>query len=117
VKFKLDENLSPALASMFAAAGHDAHSVIEQALGGQPDDHVLDVCNRENRALISFDLDFANIIAYPPANFHGIVVLRLSSQAHLHAEAAVQRILAQLPAEEIPGRLWIVEEHRIRIQG
>ena len=68
-------------------------------------------------ALISFDLDFANIVAYPPANFHGIVVLRLSSQAHVLAEKAVQRILVQLRAETLAGRLWIVEDHRIRIQG
>jgi hypothetical protein len=34
VNFKLDENLSPTLAAGFLAAGHDAHSVLEQALGG-----------------------------------------------------------------------------------
>jgi predicted nuclease of predicted toxin-antitoxin system len=44
VKFKLDENLSPSLAEIFAAAGHEAHSVTQQALGGEPDVHVLDVC-------------------------------------------------------------------------
>jgi hypothetical protein len=37
VKFKLDENLSPSLLAMFAGAGHDAHSVVQQSLGGQPD--------------------------------------------------------------------------------
>ena len=117
MKFKLDENLSPALASLFAAAGHDAHSIVAQALGGQPDEHVLDVCKREDRTLVSFDLDFANIVAYPPADFHGIIVLRLNSQAHLNAEAAVRRVLAQLAVEEVAGRLWVVEEHRIRILG
>jgi hypothetical protein len=45
VKFKLDENLSAALADLFVAAGHDAHSVVEQALGGQPDDRVIHVCS------------------------------------------------------------------------
>jgi hypothetical protein len=33
VKFKLDEKLSPSLAEVFTAAGHDAHSVAQQALG------------------------------------------------------------------------------------
>jgi len=33
VKFKLDENLSPTLAAAFLAAGHEAHSVLEQAHG------------------------------------------------------------------------------------
>jgi len=30
---------------------HEAHSVTEQALGGQPDERVIDVCRREGRAL------------------------------------------------------------------
>jgi Domain of unknown function (DUF5615) len=41
VKFKLDENLSPSLAALFAADGHEAHSVVQQALGGQPDERVI----------------------------------------------------------------------------
>lgn len=115
MKFKLDENLSAALADLFVAAGHEAHSVVEQALGGQPDDRVIDVCSRERRALVTLDLDFSNIHAYPPAKFPGIVVLRLGSQAHAVVEAAIRRMLSLLPQETLDGLLWIVEEHRIRI--
>jgi len=61
VKFKLDENLSPLLAELFRAEGHDAHSVVQQALGGQPDERVIDVCSREHRTLITLDLNFSNI--------------------------------------------------------
>lgn len=65
MKFKLDENLSPSLAALFAAAAHEAHSVVQQALGGQPDDRVIDVCARKQRALVTLYLDFSNILAYP----------------------------------------------------
>jgi hypothetical protein len=81
VKFKLDENLSPSLAS-----------------------------------LLTFDLDFSNIHAYPPKRYAGIAVLRLGSQAHPVARAAVERILALLPHERLSGTLWIVEEDRVRIR-
>jgi predicted nuclease of predicted toxin-antitoxin system len=117
VKFKLDENLSPALLSIFAAAGHDAHSIVQQALGGQPDARVIDVCRSEDRALVTLDLDFANILIYPPAKFPGIVVLRLVNQAHVAAEAAIRRMLELLPRESLTGTLWIVEDPRIRIHG
>jgi predicted nuclease of predicted toxin-antitoxin system len=40
VKFKLDENLSPTLAKYFESSGHEAHSVVPQSLGGQPDERV-----------------------------------------------------------------------------
>ncbi len=117
MKFKLDENLSPSLAALFAADGHEAHSVVQQALGGQPDERVIDVCRREQRALITLDLDFSNILAYPPAKFTGIVVLRLADQAHITVEAALRRVLDLLPQEPVTGTLWIVEDRRIRIRG
>jgi len=117
VKFKLDENLSPSLLALFAAGGHDAHSVVQQSLGGQPDERVIDGCRGESRALITLDLDFSNILAYPPANFTGIVVLRLADQAHVTVAAAIQRVLDLVPQEPVVGTLWIVEDRRIRIRA
>lgn len=117
MKFKLDENLSPSLSALFAAAGHEAHSVVAQALGGQPDERVIDVCRSEHRALVTLDLDFSNILAYPPAAFTGIVVLRLANQAHVTVEAAIGRMLELLANEQLKGMLWIVEDRRIRIHG
>ena len=117
MRLKLDENLSPSLAAIFISAGHDAHSISEQALNGQPDARVIDVCRREQRALVTLDLDFSNILNYPPAGFSGIVVLRLANQAHPLVEAAIRRVVALLAQEAVSGALWIVEEHRIRIHG
>lgn len=67
--------------------------------------------------LITLDLDFSNILAYPPAKFTGIVVLRLADQAHITVEAAIRRVLDLLPQEPVTGTLWIVEDRRIRIRG
>ena len=66
MKFKLDENLSPTLASAFISAGHEAHSALEQTLGGSVDPRLIEVCRLEGRALVTLDLDFANIHRYPP---------------------------------------------------
>jgi predicted nuclease of predicted toxin-antitoxin system len=115
VNFKLDENPSPTLASEFLAAGHEAHSVLEQTLGGASDPRVIEICRLENRALITLDLDFANIQRYPPALNAGIVVLRLGSQAHAAVAAAVADTIHLLEREVLSGRLWIVESGRIRI--
>jgi predicted nuclease of predicted toxin-antitoxin system len=115
LKFKLDENLSPALAGVFSVAGHEAHSILEQSLGGKSDAAVIEVCARESRALVTLDLDFANIQQYPPAQYAGIVVLRLASQSHREVEDALGSALKLLEQEPLAGRLWIVEPGRIRI--
>jgi predicted nuclease of predicted toxin-antitoxin system len=66
--------------------------------------------------LVTLDVDFANIQAYPPAVQSGIIVLRLASQSHSAIEAAIKSIVALLERERIRGTLWIVEENRIRIR-
>lgn len=116
MKFKLDENLSPTLAKHFESSGHEAHSVVAQSLGGQSDERVIEVCLREQRTLITLDLDFSNIQAYPPNQYPGIVVLRITTQSHPHVEAAIRRMVALLPQERLTGSLWIVEDHRVRVR-
>jgi hypothetical protein len=67
-------------------------------------------------SLVTLDLDFSNILSYPPSAFAGIVVLRLANQAHATLESAVRSMLELLPREPLVRRLWIVEDHSIRIR-
>jgi predicted nuclease of predicted toxin-antitoxin system len=93
MKFKLDENLSPSLATLFSGITSDVYSVTHHFLNGAPDERVIDACTREGRTPVSMDLDFSNIRAYPPSQYSGIVVLRLQNQAHAFVEAAVRRMV------------------------
>lgn len=85
MRFKLEENLPQDAPLLLREAGHDATSVLEQDLGGEPDDRIAAVCRDEQRALITLDLDFTNIRAYPPNEAAGIIVLRLTQQDRAHA--------------------------------
>jgi predicted nuclease of predicted toxin-antitoxin system len=89
--------------------------VLQQALGGANDPSLIEVCQREGRALVTLDLDFANIQRYPPVNYCGIMVLRLGTQAHEPVARALTNAIDVLQREALNGRLWIVEVGRIRI--
>ena len=112
----LTENLSSrALPTCLLPPGHDAHSVVEQALGGQPDERVIDACSRERRVPVTLDLDLSNIHADPPARFRASLFcgweIRRMRTSRLESSAC--RVV--LRQEKIDGLLWIVEEHRIWI--
>jgi predicted nuclease of predicted toxin-antitoxin system len=77
MKFKVDENLPVEAAEELRQAGYDAVSVIDQNLSGDTDLTISTVCQHEARALATLDVDFADIRAYPPGQFAGLVVLRL----------------------------------------
>ena len=114
--FKMDENLPVELADMFRAAGHDAVTVLDQNLGGARDSNLASVCIREGRAIVTLDTDFADIRTYPPETYPGLVVLRPSAQSRHHILRIGNRLLNALPGEALAGRLWIVEDSRIRVR-
>jgi predicted nuclease of predicted toxin-antitoxin system len=76
--FKTDENLPFEAATALRTHGLDVATVLDQGLGGHPDADIAAVCRSERRALITLDTDFANIDAYPPGDYPGLVVLRLA---------------------------------------
>ena len=81
LRFKLDENLPSAVKHLLSKLGHDALTALDQELGGRTDDEVANVCNAEDRILITFDLDFSDIRQYPPNSHPGIWILRPVTQS------------------------------------
>lgn len=116
MRFKLDENLPADAAQVFREAGHDADTVLEESLGGEPDPRIASMCVREDRVLVSLDTDFADIRAYPPTDYPGIVVLRLSRQDKPHVLDVLRRIVPVLDSEPLAHHLWIVDDERIRVR-
>lgn len=73
MRFKIDENLPGDVVEMLGEAGHDAVTVLDQGMGGQSDASVSAAIVRENRVLVTLDLDFADIRAYPPEQYPGLL--------------------------------------------
>lgn len=117
MKFKFDENLPSDLGALLRREGHDAHSVLDEELRGAADLSIAKACKEEGRILITLDLDFAHIKNYPPQDYHGIIVLRLTHQDRATVLAIIPRILTLLNTEPITQRLWIVDDNRTRIRG
>ncbi|RMF46006.1 MAG: hypothetical protein D6750_10970 [Bacteroidetes bacterium] len=115
MRFKLDENFGPWAQEPFRQRGLDCPSVYDQGLRGANDELVLRTAVAEQRILVTMDGDFGNVVAYPPEETSGIVVLRVPGRAS--RASILNLITAFLDAahgQEIGGRLWIVEPGRIR---
>ncbi len=117
MKFKIDENLPADFAEVLHSAGHDAATVLGQGLGGKPDSLIADACQKESRILVTLDKGFADIRAYPPEDFPGLMVLSINQQDKPHLLAVFRSALGLLGREPIEKHLWIIEENRVRIRG
>ncbi len=115
MKFKLDENLGNRSIELFRQAGHDTVTVEEQNLDSAFDKALISVCRDERRALVTLDLDFSNVLVFPPSDFAGIAVLRTPHPISLDAlHEHVRTLLRLMETRELAGKLWIVETGRIR---
>lgn len=117
MRFKIDENLPQEVAQLLCERGHEADSVFDESLSGAKDAAVFEVCQQQGRVLMTLDLDFANIQAYPPAAAAGIVVLRLVRQDKPWVLEVVDRLIPLFGKNPVSQELWIVEEDRVRIRS
>jgi len=117
VRFKVDQNLPVEVADALRRAGHDAETIYEEALAGTPDHRLAEIIRVEGRALVTLDKGFGDIRAYPPADYPGLVVLRPQNQDKPTVVRLFAPVVPLLEREALAGRLWIVEEQRIRVRG
>lgn len=114
MRVKLDENMPAALAELLRSEGHETSTVSEEGLSGADDPNVLDAAAFEDRLLMTFDTDFADIRTYPPGSHAGIVVFRLSDQRWSVLQEPARSLLDLGVLERLHGGLAIVDETRVR---
>jgi predicted nuclease of predicted toxin-antitoxin system len=117
MRAKLDENLPVEAAELLRTAGWECDLVYDEGLAGADDPEVAAACQAGARVLFTLDLDFADIRAYPPSDYVGIVVLRPTEPSRRQALELITRVLPVLSAEWTEHRLWIVEPTRVRVRG
>lgn len=98
MQFKIDENLPIEIADILSGGGHDAKTVYDERLAGIQDAGLRDVCVKESRVLVSLDVDFSDIRAYPPAELPGVIVLRVGNQSKKHVLGMFRQIIRCLSA-------------------
>jgi predicted nuclease of predicted toxin-antitoxin system len=79
VRFLVDACLSPRLAQLLAAEGHDAVHVVAYGMADASDSEVMHRAVSEGRAVLSADTDFGTILAATRAVGPSVVLFRLDN--------------------------------------
>ncbi len=115
MKLELDENLGRRARLILEDAGHDVATVHDEGLCSAGDNRVIETARREQRCLVTLDLEFGNPLRYRAADYAGIAVLRLPARlSPAQLDNAVRTLIAGLQPR-IARHLWTVEAGRIRI--
>ncbi len=116
MKFKIDENLPAELAADLRLAGHEADTATDEGMSGAPDSVLLSRVQSEGRVILTMDKGIADVRAYPPAQFAGIVLFRPRTTGRASTLAFVRQHLPTLLQANLAGHLWVVSDAGIRIR-
>ena len=116
IKFLVDECVGLPTIILLRKLGYSVITVGETNLRGKTDLEILKWAIKEKRILITEDIDFANILLYPPKTHCGIIVLRFRHKEEEKIHITLTHLLKELKPDEFKGSLIIVDEDKYRIR-
>ena len=119
LRFFADHCVSNLIAQSLAAAGHEVLRLKDHLPVESPDSAVIAKAGELGAILLSLNGDFADIVAYPPAQFQGIVALQVLNHPEITSRLVARLIRhAELhpSMHDYRGKLIVVEPDRIRLR-
>lgn len=114
MKFLVDMPLSPGMASWLAELGHDATHASTLGLASAPDSALMELARREDRVIITADLDYPRLLALTETEGPGLILFRGGNYSEQEAIDRLGRVLESVLPEELPASIVVVEKERIR---
>ena len=104
--------------ALVASLGREVEFARDVGLAAAPDHEIAARAQSTGAALLTRDLDFADVRRYPPSLYPGIIVLRLSDGVIAKEIMGVtERFLRDATfVGNLAGRLAIVEQDRVRFR-
>ena len=115
MKIKLDENLPVSLAEILSNLQHDVHTVADENLSGGSDREVWEAAQREERFLITQDLDFSDIRRFLPGTHCGILLVRLRSPDRQSLIGRVQEVFQKEDVARWTSCFVVATERKLRV--
>ncbi|MFN0304050.1 MAG: DUF5615 family PIN-like protein [Burkholderiales bacterium] len=116
MRFLADAGISPKTITFPRKQGHDAIHVRELAMQRATDREIVERAQSEDRVVLTFDLDFGEILALGVHDRPSVVIFRKSDETAQSVNAKLASVLAQESSSLETGSLVLIEDARYRIR-
>ena len=116
MKFLLDMGLAQSTAQSLQALGHDALHLREQNLQRLTDQQIVDKALKEDRVILTHDLDFGRIVALGRNRYPSVVTFRLQDMRAINVDRSLTDILGRFASDLESGALISVTDQAIRLR-
>lgn len=116
MRFLADMGVSQRVVAWLRVLGHEAVHLREQGLQTLPNGEIFAKAAREQRIVLTFDLDFGEILAATGGEVVSVIVFRLRNTRADFVIRRLDDVLTQSGADLAQGAIVVVEDSRHRIR-
>lgn len=117
MKFLADMGVSPLTVKKLKEAGYDAVHLSEQGLMRMPDSLIMAKAKQESRIVLTFDLDFTDLLAASKDNLPNVIIFRLKRTRPDFVNSRLFIVLSECSKNLNNGAIIIVEDYRYRVRN
>ncbi len=114
MRFLADMGISMSTISFLRGEGHDAMHLREEGLQRLPDSAIILKAYRENRVILTNDLDFGYLLALSQAKLPSVILFRLTDMRPANVNQYLQKVLARFMDMLEAGAIVSVTDYKIR---
>jgi predicted nuclease of predicted toxin-antitoxin system len=116
MKFVADAGISPRTVSFLREQGHDVVHVRDIGMQRAKDEEILELARAQDRVVLTFDLDFGDLLALGLSDRPSTIIFRLDDETADSVNTNLLAVLAQTEGDLRDGALILVQDFRYRIR-
>ena len=116
MRFLVDVGVSLSTVKVLREKGHDAVHLREQVPQRLPDEKILEKARQESRIILTFDLDFADLLALGMAQSPSVMIFRLNDETPASVIPRMLSVIQERRQELEEGAIIMVEDSRYRLR-
>ncbi len=116
MRFLADMGVSTGVMEWLRNKGHDAKHLRDEGLHRMPNGEIFTKAVQENRIIMTFDLDFGEIVALSKGKTVSVILFRLRNTRNSHLLRRLSAVLKDAAKALEEGAVVVVEDSRHRIR-
>jgi predicted nuclease of predicted toxin-antitoxin system len=116
MRFLCDMGVSMSTARALRERGHDVVHLREEGLHKLPDEDIVEKARQEGRIILTFDLDFGDLLAAGLHRSPSVILFRLHNQTPPVVTRRLLDLLSERGRDIEEGALIVVEDMRHRVR-
>lgn len=118
MKFLLDQCVYKSTLDLLRTLNLDLLTLKDLNATTAPDEKVLRFAEKTGRILLTNDLDFGQLVFYPPKNHNGVVILRIDPANEAKIHQVLKMFIKEFTGKEaqLKDAVVVVDRNKFRIR-